>query len=127
MADDVTNIGTVEEEVKIEPMRLTNKKTGNMYVLEFNRDTVEFAETRFGLKPQMIDNDLGYAAIRNLWFCAFRMHQPKISKAETDKILQNHGLNTDELVQLCALFELPYTTLIVDKEYQEKNSDWTTE
>ena len=125
MADDVTNISTVEEEERIDPIVLTNKKTGNVYVLEFNRESVEFAESRFGIRPQMFENELGSLMIRNLFYCAFRMHQPKVSKAETDKILENSGITADQLVQLCRLYELPYTTLIVSKEQQEKNSEWT--
>lgn len=128
MADDVTNITAVEEEV-VEPFKIRDKKTGEFkYLLEFDRDTVKFAETR-GLKPQVIEGDLGATEIEELFFCAFRKHHSKISKAETDRILNEEvcGLTVEQLLRLCKLFELPYTTLIVDKDKQEKNSTATME
>lgn len=123
------------EEERIEPITIYDKNGNFKYLLEFDRNTVEFAESRFGLKPQVLEGALGSIEIRALFFCSFRKHHPKISKSETDKIIEEIGKITPKmLARLVQLFEYPYTELLTDdvddadeeeKEEREKNSTLT--
>ena len=128
MAAKKENITAIKsEEEKIEPVTIYDKNGNFKYLLEFDRNTVKFAETR-GIKPQTIEGNMGMIEIEELFFCSFRKHQPKMSKADTDKVIKEIGGITPKLlVRLCQLFELPYTELLTDDddEENEKNSTLT--
>ena len=118
---------TIEKEKKIvAPIQIFNKEGGFEYLLEFDRDSVKFAENR-GLKPQTIEGDLGMQEIEELFFCAFRKNHPRLSKAETDRILDKlKPLPVSMVIRLCELFELPYTELITnDENLERKNAELT--
>lgn len=121
---------TKAENNVVEPIRISDKNGNLQYVLEFDRATVKFAESR-GLKPQRIGDDMGMTEIEELFFCAFRKHHMKVSKAETDEILYKKigGMSVDMLVRLCQLFNAPYETLIVNDGESEasKNATMTVE
>ena len=57
-------------EDRVKPARLVDQNTGDEYVLDFNRDSIRFAEAR-GFKP---DDVLSFPAtkIPELFFYAFR-------------------------------------------------------
>ena len=107
---------TKAEDKQIKPIILKDDNNGDIFVLEFDRDTVKFAETTRGLKPQVVEGNLGMTEIEDLFFCSFRKHHPKLSKADTDKILYERlgGITSAMLTRLYELFEAPYTTLISD-------------
>lgn len=120
----VTPTEVQSEEAKIEPVMIYDKNGNFKYLLEFDRNTVKFAEQR-GLKPQTIEGNMGMIEIEELFYCSFRKHQPKMSKADTDKVIKEIGGITPKLlIRLCQLFELPYTELLTDDENEEneKNS-----
>ena len=96
------------------------------YLLDFDRDSVKFAEGQ-GLKPQMLNGDLGYTEIETLFYCAFRKNHPKVSRAETNRILKDDlgGLTVSMLVRLCQLFQLPYDTLVIEDGATPKNERMT--
>lgn len=72
---------------RIKPIRLTDTETGEVYTLEFNRESIKYAESRgfdiYNLKP-LTDSE-------NIFFYAFRMHHPRVSKATTDKMIEDWG------------------------------------
>lgn len=105
---------------KINPivLRIRNEE-GNIkteYTLEFNRASILYAEQRgfniqgLGAKPM--------TAIPELFFYAFRMHHPKVTKEQSDDILFNKmgGLSEEVLQRLGELYNAPFTTLVPDEE-----------
>jgi len=113
------------ENKTVTPITLTDDKNGDVFVLEFDRAAVRFAEGR-GFKLDILDGSVSLSAIEDLFFYAFRMHQPKISKAETDKILYEKlgGLSDGMLERLVELYLQPFNTLLQSDD-ETKNSTMT--
>lgn len=110
----------------VKPITLRDDR-GNIYVLEFNRSSIKFAEAR-GFKVQALEEGVSLSGIEELFFYSFRMHQPEVSKAETDKILYDElgGLREGMLERLVELYLAPFNTLITTED-SAKNSKMTVE
>ena len=93
---------------------------GKEYTLEFNRATVTMAE-RAGFTMDDLDSKM-MTRIPELFYYAFKMHHPDITKKETDEILFDGfgGLTNKEMIELGTLYAEPYKTLI-NKDGEEKN------
>lgn len=119
MADEI------KKEVK--PITLRDENTSDIYVLEFDRATVKFAEAR-GFKINSLESGLSMTVVEDLFFYAFRKHQPKMSKADTDRILYDklHGMPDGLLERLVDLFLLPFNSLAQTEE-ESKNATMTVE
>lgn len=101
---------------------VTIEADGKTYTLEFNRNSVVSAE-RAGLRVDMI-GEQPMTMLPLLFFAAFKMHQPKITKEETDSILfdKMRGLNQELIERLAQLYAEPTKTLIRADDYgDEKN------
>lgn len=118
---------TKAEDKQIKPIILKDDNNGDIFVLEFNRDTVKYAEAR-GFKISAFDEGVVVSTTEELFFYAFRMHHPNKSKADTDKILYEKlkGLPTGMLERLIDLYVLPINALKQDDE-EAKNSTMTVE
>ena len=102
---------TKVEDKQITPITLKDDNNGDIFVLEFDRATVKFAESR-GFKISVFeDNIINLSAIEEIFYYAFRKHQPKISKAETDKILYEKlgGMPEGMVERLTDLYLVPFT------------------
>ena len=99
----------------------------NVYVLEYNRDSIKFAEAR-GFKTQALEDGISISNMEDLFYYAFRMHHPNVSKATTDHILYDElgGFPEGMLERLAELYMVPFTTLIQDGD-KAKNSTMTVE
>ena len=124
-----TDVTEVKKETtkEIKPIILRDDNNGDVFVLEFDRAVVKFAEAR-GFKINSLESGLSISAIEELFFYAFRKHQPKLSKADTDNILYNklHGMPDGMMERLAELYLLPFNTLIQSEE-ETKNSTMTVE
>ena len=118
---------TKAEDKQIKPIILKDDSNGDIFVLEFNRDTVKYAEAR-GFKISAFDEGVVVSTTEELFCYAFRMHHPNKSKADTDKILYEKlkGLPTGMLERLVDLYLLPINSLKQD-EGEAKNSTMTVE
>lgn len=76
---------TIEKKEKVKPIRLIDNETGENYILEFNRDTVKWAEQRGFVPEQVTQFPMTVGA--DFFFYAFRMHHKNIARDKTDKIL----------------------------------------
>ena len=76
---------TIEKKEKAKPIRLIDNETGESYILEFNRDTVKWAEQRGFVPEQVTQFPMTVGA--DFFFYAFRMHHKNIARDKTDKIL----------------------------------------
>lgn len=70
---------------KIKPIILRDTESGVEYTLEFNRESIRFAESR-GFKVEDVA-DYPMSKIPELWFYAFRMHHKNVSREKTDKMI----------------------------------------
>lgn len=120
------NIANAKSE-EVKPIIIRDQTNGDVFVLEFNRDTVKMAEQR-GFKIGAIDAGVVVSTTEDLFHYAFKMHHPKMSKADTDKILYEklHGMPEGMLLRLIDLYVLPIEAL-KQKEEEAKNLTMTVE
>lgn len=102
------------------------KSKDDSYTLEFNRESVKFAEAK-GFKFEEI-SDFPMTKIPELFFYAFRMHHPKVARNQTDKIFDEiGGLPEGAIERLVELYTAPFESLTVSEGAEPKNSKWTVE
>ena len=96
------------------PNPITLTIEGKTYTLEFNRNSVASAE-RAGLNLSLITT-APMNTIPLLFYAAFKMHQPWITRDETDKILFDvlGGLKQEEVQRLGELYAAPTNALLND-------------
>ena len=115
----------VNEHVK--PIILHDAEEGVDYTLEFDRDSVRFAEARgFDIA------DVGkfpMTKVPELFFYAFRMHHKSVSREKTDRILFEYlgGLPDGMAERLGALYSAPFEALTADEGKPAKNARITVE
>lgn len=117
-----------EKNEKFDPVFITDKESGKRYELDFSRDSVKAAE-KAGLKLDRAD-DTPRTSLELLFFYAFRMHHPTMSKEKTDDLLGKMGGMTTKLIdRLGALYNQALTANLikVDDEDYEKNTEVAVE
>ena len=99
---------TKEKKELVKPIRLVDNETGEAYILEFDRDTVKWAEQR-GFDPDLVTK-FPMTVGADFFFYAFRMHHKNIARDKTDKILFDYlgGINETTGKILARLMELYY-------------------
>ena len=62
-----------------------------------------------------------------LFYYAFLMHHPEVSREEADKMLFEDlgGLTPSQIERLVSLYNMPYETLVKDDGKKPKNSKLT--
>ena len=106
----------------MKPIILKDKDTE--YTLEFNKESVKFAELR-GFKIEEV-GEYPMTKIPELFFFAFRMHHKNVAREKTDKILEEMGgLPEGFVARLVELYTAPFDFLLEGEE--RKNSKWTVE
>lgn len=110
-------------EEKVRPIEIYDKDGNFKYCLEFDRATVKWAEEK-GFNTEA--EGIRITDTEELFFYAFRKHHPKVSRAETDRILYEelHGLSPEVFQRLVKLFTIPYEALI-QTEDGAKNATMT--
>ena len=107
---------------KVNPMVITDPEEGREYTLEFSRKTVAKTE-QAGLDVNRLEA-ASMTMIPLLFWGAFLMHHPHMTREQTDKILFDGlgGLNEGEMAYLGKLYAAPFQTLIAseDKENPRK-------
>ena len=99
---------------KISPIVITLEDTKETFTLEFNRETIKFAESR-GFRPEDLAN-FPMTKVPELFFYAFRMHHKNVSREKTDRIINDYFGGISEIPdgvmeRLGELYALPFTTL----------------
>ena len=115
-----------EANEKVNPIILHDAEEGVDYTLEFNRESVRFAEAR-GFS---IDDVARYPFTKmpELFFYAFRMHHKNVSREKTDRILFDYlgGMPEGMAERLGALYGEPFKAL-TNEDGKAKNSRMTVE
>lgn len=117
----------MSETTKIMPIRITDNDNGNVYELDFCRESVKFAEAR-GFKTEDV-SDFPVTKIPEFWFYAFRMHHKSLAKNQTDALLEKMGGMTPNVAaRLIELYNQAATSNnIQDDEDLAKNAKVTVE
>ena len=104
---------------KMKPMIIEDPETGKEYTLEYSRKTVSRAE-QAGLDIQSIESK-SMTMIPLLFWSAFLMHHPHMTREQTDKILFEGlgGLGEEEMAYLGKLYSAPFQTLIAGSDEAE--------
>ena len=110
---------------RVNPLILTDPVTGDEYELDFNRESVLFAENR----EFKIDELYDYPAknMPLLFWYALRKNHKKIAMNQAEKILLEHfgGLSVKKVGQLVALYnQARFSNVIImdDEEEAKKNA-----
>lgn len=116
---------------RVEPIKITDNKTGITYTLDFSRDTVRFAEDRGFSWDELGDRPATLIPI--IWHAAFRRYDPRISLDNTTKILEKlGGLKPSWVARLRQLYDQALVSLIASDNGEEaeedaKNAEMTVE
>lgn len=113
----------------ITPIKL-HGKNGKEYTLDFDLDSVRFAEAQ-GFEWDDISTKPG-TMIPILWFSAFRRYHKKVTRNETDTMLEElGGFNKKLSDKLAALYFQALSGIIStdddENEGEAKNGNWTLE
>jgi len=83
---------------RINPIRVTDKDTGEVYELDFNRESIKFmANNGFAMDDSIIN--MIAAKGEDLWFYAFRAKHRRLSRSQTDKLYEKMGGITPKVIQ----------------------------
>ena len=101
---------------KVKPMVITDPENSREYTLEYSRKSVVKAENA-GLDVNALESK-SMTMIPLLFWGAFLVHHPHMTKEQTDKILFEGlgGLNEAELTHLGKLYAAPFQTLIASED-----------
>ncbi len=117
----------VKLEDRVKPMRITDNVTGEVYELDFSRDSIRFAENR-GFE---MDSLLKFpnTKIPEFFYYAFRKNHKRIARSQTDEILENLGGLTSQMIErLIQLYnQAALTHVLALDEDTEKNERMTVE
>ena len=113
------------EEERVKPIIIHDVDNGIDYTLEFNRETIKFAESR-GFSMADVDR-YPMTKLPELFWYAFRMHHMNVSRQKTDKIFFEDlgGLSEEVGTRLGELYAVPYNAL--NGKGTGKNSKVTVE
>ena len=106
---------------KVQPMVITDPDTGREYTLEFNRKSVVKTEAA-GLNINELESK-SMTMVPLLFWGAFLMHHPGMTKEQSDKILFEglEGLREEEMKRLGELYVATFQTLVSDEEAAKAN------
>lgn len=109
---------------RVKPIIIT-MEDGTEYTLEFNRDAVARAE-RASFNIDDVDA-YPMTKVPELFFFAFRMHHPRMTKQQTDSILFDglKGLSEEAIKRLVELYYQGMTALVNNGGDDEKKSTAT--
>ena len=115
---------------RVNPIKVIDTETNHTYILDFNRDTVRFAEER-GFDWDEVGNKVA-TMIPLIWYTAFRRYDPRISLDKTTKLLEDlGGMRPSWITRLRELYNQALTSLIAqdtaDGEEEVKNAKVTVE
>lgn len=112
------------EKEHVKPIIIHDAENDKDYTLEFNRDTIKFAEGR-GFRLQDVD-DYPMSKIPEFFWYAFRMHHPSFSLNQAEKMLERMGGMSEAVGRrLGELWAAPFESLNPDGD--EKNVSVTVE
>lgn len=115
-----------KENENVKPIIIRDKEHNKEYTLEFNRESIKFAEQR-GFMLADVDR-FPMTKLPEFFWYAFRMHHPSVSLNQAEKIMnQIGGINEAVGRRLGELWAVPYESLNPTDDGDEKNATMTVE
>lgn len=119
---------TTSFEERVSPVRLTDEQSGQVYELDFSRESIAFAErNRFKLEEAL---EFPVTGLRDLFYYAFRKNHRNVARDKTDKMIERWGGGLPEklLTRLVLLYrQAQMSNAVQVDEDAEKNSGLTLE
>ena len=105
-----------EKTEKLNPMVITDPENGKEYTLEFSRRSISKVE-QAGFNINLIETQ-SMTMIPLMFWGAFLMHHPQMTREQTDKILFDGlgGLSEEEMGYLGRLYAVPFESLIASED-----------
>ena len=102
----------------VKPIILNDKANNVQYTLEFNKESVKFAEDRGFSLDDMRNGRNEYKNLELLFFCSFRMHHKNLPMDKAMKILYDDlgGYPKGMLERMITLYQQPYASLVSEEE-----------
>ena len=123
MSEKVTNI-----QDHVQPARMTDEQTGQVYELDFSRESVVFAErNKFKLEDAI---EFPVTGMSYLFYYSFRKNHRNVSREKTDKMIARWGGGVPEKLvkRLIQLYQQAQASNAIQvDEDAEKNSGLTLE
>lgn len=122
MSEKITNM-----EDRVNPIRITLQSSGETYELDFNRESVRFAEMH-GFELENVTR-FPASKIPEFFYFALRKNHKKLSRTQADDIFEEIGGVTGKVLsRLIALYnQAALTHVIASEEDYEKNARVTVE
>jgi len=119
MSEKITKINESDKSIKEDIKPITIKlENGDAYTLEFDRETVKWAEQR-GFRGNPANGyaqltDMPITFMEDIFYYSFHMHHKTVTKKFTDDLLYNvlKGMPEGMLERLMSLHALTYETLM---------------
>ena len=101
---------------RVKPMVISDPDTGREYTLEYSRKTVAKTE-QAGLDVNALEAK-SMTMIPIMFWGAFLMHHPGMTREQSDKILFEGlgGLHEEEMKRLGELYAAPFQTLVASED-----------
>lgn len=117
----------MDNQERVNPIRITDNETGKQYELDFSRESVKFAENR-GFRIDEI-TAFPVSRIPDLFYYAFRKNHKNVARSQTDALLKDMGgLTSAVLERLNQLYnQAALSNLIATEEDAAKNERVTVE
>lgn len=123
MSNEVMNI-----QDHINPARITDEQNGRVYELDFNRESIVFAErNHFKLEDAL---EYPVTGMRDLFYYSFRKNHRNVARDKTDKLIERWGGGIPEALvkRLIQLYQQAQASNAIQiDEDAEKNSGLTLE
>ena len=74
---------------RINPIRFTDKDSGEVYELDFNRESVKFMANQGFVMDDFVDQIATKG--EELWYYSFRAHHRRLSRTQTDRLYEKMG------------------------------------
>lgn len=101
---------------------ITDKNTGRIYTLEFNRKAIETMERQGFVVSEISDKPM--TVLPALFRGAFLMHHPSVRRDVVDALFARLSDRTGLIEKLAEMYNEPILELIGENENDEGNAEW---
>lgn len=106
---------------KVNPIKITDKETNHVYILDFDRESIKFAESQ-GFDWHLMRSQT-ITMTELLWYCAFRRYDKKISREKAVSMLYAlGGMREAWMDRLTDLWLQGMESLVADESVSEDDA-----
>ena len=114
-------MATISTTERVAPIQITDTDTNTTYVLDFNRESVLYADRR-EFRIQAVGEYIA-SGVSDLFYYSFRANHRSVSRQQAYALLDKMGGVTNAMLErLIALYMQVINTHIIADEDAEKNS-----